>query len=130
MRRLAPLATVLLAVSVATMAFAAPAAVPAPSVKLTGRTAAVSLPYRSDDGLVWVSATRTSQLGPYIFKGLDLEMGSDGVDVAVFTYMATGPGAAILRFGLVPQGKMLIGPPSLAYKGPVTKTYQTKVSAP
>ena len=129
MRRLAPLATLVLAFSAAS-AVAAPAPVPAPSVKVTGRTAAVSLPYRSGDGLVWVSATRTSELGPYIFKGLDLQMGAGGADVAVFTFQASGPGSAVLKFGLVPPGKMLIGPPSLAYKGPVAKTYQTKVSAP
>lgn len=110
----------------------AAAALPAPTVKVTGRTAVVSLPYRAAEGLVWVSATRMSEAAPFTFKSLDVrpKAGPGGTDLAVFTYQAAVGGAAKLKFGLVPPGKMLIGPPALVYKGPVAKTFEVQVTAP
>ncbi len=92
----------------------------------------VSLPYRSSDTMIWVSATRMSEAAPFLFKGLDIRPkgGPSGTDLAVFTYAADTAGSATLKFGLVPPGKMLIGPPALVYKGPVAATFQTKVTAP
>lgn len=129
MRLIAPFALGLAAVAAAAIA-AAP--LPAPSVKTTGRTAMISLPYRTSDTVVWVSATRVSEAAPFMFKGLDIKPkgGPAGTDLAVFTYTADRAGSATLKFGLVPPGKMLIGPPTLVYKGPVSSTFQTKVTAP
>lgn len=121
----------------AVLAFAAGAALaagplPPPTVKAAGRTTVVSLPYRTADGLIWVSATRVSEASPFTFKGLDIKPngGPSGTDLAVFTYTADRSGSATLKFGLVPPGKMLIGPPTLVYKGPVAATFQTKATAP
>jgi hypothetical protein len=114
----------------------APAAVagalPPPTHSVTGRIATVTLPYRTADGLVWVSATKMSEAAPFVFKGIEIKPGSgpNGTDLSVFTYEAERAGMATLRFGLVPPGKMLIGLPSLVYTGPVTARYEATVSAP
>jgi hypothetical protein len=112
---------------------AAPAPAEAPfSVKMAGRTATISLPYKASDKLIWVSATRMSDAAPFMFKSLAIapHAGPGGLDMAVFTYVADRPGAAKLTFGLVPPGKMLIGPPSLVYKGPPARLVSVPVKAP
>jgi hypothetical protein len=98
---------------------------------MAGRTATISLPYRTADKLIWVSATRVSEASPFMFKGLDIKPheGPGGTDLAVFTYTADKPGSAKLSFGLVPPGKMLIGPPSLVYTGPVAQRVSVEVVA-
>ena len=117
-------------------AFAGPALaaapLPSPTVKMTGRTATISLPYRTADKVIWVSATRMWEATPFTFKGLEIKPGGGpgGTDLSAFTYTADKAGSATLKFGLVPPGKMLIGPPTLVYKGPVASTFQTKVTAP
>ncbi len=128
--RLAALAASLV-FGVAAAAQAAPAPVAA-TVKMTGRTAVIGLPYQASAGLVWVSATRMSEAAPFMFKGLEIRPhgGPGGADLAVFTYAADRAGSASLSFGLVPPGKMLIGPPSLIYKGPVAQRVSVKVTAP
>ena len=106
---------------------------PAVPVQLTvsGRTATIGLPYRSADQLVWVSSTRVAEASPFMFKGLVIKPheGPGGTDLAVFTYTADQPGTAKLSFGLVPPGKMLIGPPALVYTGPVAQRVTVEVVA-
>lgn len=101
------------------------------STSVVGRTATVSLPFRTSEGKAWVSATRVAEAQPFVFKGLEVKPGAgpDGSDLAVFTYEASGPGSATLKFGLVPGGSMLIGPEAMVYKGPVDRRYETTVSA-
>ena len=101
------------------------------SLKMVGRTATISLPYKASDKLVWVSATRMSDAAPFVFKSLAIapHAGPGGLDLAVFTYVADRPGAATLSFGLVPPGKMLIGPPSLVYKGVLARLVSVPVKA-
>ncbi len=124
------LAAALLAFASAAPAIASPGDAPA-AVKVTGRTAVIALPYRTSDHLIWVSATRMFDAMPFTFKGLEIRphAGSNGMDLSVFTYVADKPGTATLNFGLVPPGKMLIGPPSLLYKGPVARRLSIKVTA-
>ena len=114
---------------------AAPAptgALPPPTHSVAGRVATITLPYRTADGLIWVSATRMSDAAPFTFKGLDVKPGAgpNGTDLSVFTYEADRGGTATLKFGLVPPGKMLIGLPSMVYTGPVRARYEATVSAP
>ena len=106
------------------------AAMPAGSHAVAGRTVTVSLPYRVADNLAWVSATQAADARPFVFKGLEVKPGAGpgGADLAVFTYEADGPGSAKLKFGMVPAGKMLIGPETLVYKGEVLKTYEADVT--
>ncbi len=110
-------------------AAAAPAPLPTGGFVAMGRTVTVSLPYRAADGLVWVSATRASELGPFVFKGLAVKpkAGPAGTDLSVFTYEAGAAGSAILKFGLVPTGQMLIGPPSMIYRGAPEQTFEAEV---
>lgn len=100
-------------------------------VSVVARTATITLPLRLSEGLAWVSATTAEEAAPFVFKGLDIRPGAGpkGADLAVFTYEAVGPGAATLTFGLVPAGKMLIGPKALVYSGPVARTFSAKVEA-
>jgi len=118
--------------AVAPVATAAAGALPPPTHSVTGGIATVTLPYRTADGLVWVSATRMSDAAPFVFKGVEIKPGSgpNGTDLAIFTYEAERAGTATLKFGLVPPGKMLVGLPSLVYTGPVTARYDATVSAP
>jgi len=104
---------------------------PPPTHSVAGRVVTVTLPYRSAEGLIWVSATKVSEAAPFVFKGLDIQPGAgpNGTDLSVFTYEADKAGATTLKFGLVPGGKMLIGPPSMVYTGPVTARYEAAVSA-
>lgn len=107
------------------------APLPPPTHSVAGRVATVTLPYRTADGLVWVSATKVSEAAPFVFKGLDIQPGAgpNGADLSVFTYEADKAGATTLKFGLVPGGKMLIGPPAMVYTGPVTARYEAAVAA-
>ena len=110
---------------------AATGALPPPTHSVAGRVATITLPYRTADGLIWVSATRMSDAAPFTFKGLDVKPGAgpNGTDLAVFTYEADRAGSTTLKFGLVPPGKMLIGLPSMVYTGPVSARYEATVSA-
>ena len=110
---------------------ATPAALPVGSHSVSGRVATVSLPYRLSDGLAWVTATRSADARPFVFKGLEVRPGAgpQGTDLAVFTYEADGPGEATLEFGLVPQGRMLVGPDDLVFKGSVAQRYSAQVKA-
>jgi hypothetical protein len=128
MHRLALLS--LIAVFAAAPVLAAPAPLPTGGFVAAGRTVTVSLPYRAADGLVWASATRMSELGPFAFKGLALKpkAGPAGTDLSVFTYEAGAAGTATLKFGLVPPGQMLVGPPTMTYRGVPASTFEAKVS--
>ncbi len=112
-------------------AFAVEPVIVAPQVAMAGRTATITLPYRTADHLLWVSSTKMADASPFVFKGLAIKPheGPGGADLAVFTYTADKPGTAVLSFGLVPPGKMLIGPPSLVYTGPVAKRASVKLVA-
>ena len=111
-------------------ALAAPASLPAGGSSVAGRTVTVTLPYRLSEGFAWVSATRMSEMGPFMFEGLAVrpKAGPAGTDLSVFTYQADKAGVATLKFGLVPNGQMLIGPPSMTYKGTPAKTFEAKVA--
>jgi hypothetical protein len=114
----------------ASAALAAPASLPPGGFNVSGRTVTVSLPYRQADGLAWVSATRMSEMAPFAFKGLSVKPrgGPQGTDLAVFTYQAGVAGSATLKFGLVPNGQMLIGPPSMIYKGQPAARFEAKAA--
>jgi hypothetical protein len=101
------------------------------SVKMTGRAAEIALPYRTSGHLIWVSATTSSKASPFAFKSLAIRphAGPNGADLAVFTYVADRPGSTTLEFGLVPPGKMLTGPPTLIYRGPVARRVAIKITA-
>lgn len=105
---------------------------PPPTHSVTGRVATIVLPYRTADGLIWVSATKVSEATPFIFKGIEIKPGAGpgGTDLSIFTYEADRAGTATLKFGLVPPGKMLIGLPSMVYTGPVSARYEATVTAP
>lgn len=111
---------------------AATGALPPPTHSVSGRIATVSLPYRTADGLIWVSATKVSEAAPFVFKGIEIKPGGGpgGTDLSVFTYEADHAGTATLKFGLVPPGKMLVGLPSMVYTGPVAARYEATVTAP
>lgn len=111
-------------------ALAAPGDYPA-QVQNTGRTAVIGLPYRTSDNLFWVSATKVIDALPFSFKSLEIKphAGPAGTNLAVFTYVADKAGSTTLVFGLVPPGKMLIGPPSMVYRGPVARKLFIKVVA-
>lgn len=106
------------------------AAIPGGSHAVSGRTVTVTLPYRIADQLAWVAATTAAEARPLAFKGLEIKPGGGpgGVDLAVFTYEAEAAGSAKLQFGLVPAGKMLIGPDSMVFKGEVPKRYEADVT--
>ena len=106
-------------------------ALPPPTYSVSGRVATITLPYRTADNLIWVSATKVSEAAPFVFKGVDVKPGAgpNGTDLSIFTYEADRAGTATLKFGLVPPGKMLIGLPSMVYTGPVTARYEATVSA-
>ncbi len=104
---------------------------PPPTHSVTGRIATITLPYRTADNLIWVSATKVTEAAPFMFKAVDVKPGGgpNGTDLSVFTYQADRAGTATLKFGLVPPGKMLIGLPSMVYTGPVTARYEATVTA-
>jgi len=106
------------------------AAVPAGSHAVSGRIVTVSLPFRASDSLAWVAATKMSEARPFVFKGLDVQPGKGpgGVDLAVFTYEASGPGHAVLKFGLIPAGRILVGPPDQVFTGEVVRSYAADVT--
>ncbi|ESQ90478.1 hypothetical protein [Asticcacaulis benevestitus] len=106
------------------------AALPPPTVAINGRTAIISLPLRLSDNLIWVSSTRMSEADPFVFKGLEIKPGGgpQGTDLAVFFYEADHAGATVLKFGLVPPGKMLVGLPGAIYTGPVAARFETSVT--
>jgi hypothetical protein len=105
-------------------------AVPAGSHAISGRTVTVSLPFRTTDSLAWVTATKMAQARPFVFKSLDVQPGKGpaGTDLAVFTYEADGPGHAVLEFGLIPAGRMLVGPEDRIFKGEVVREYAADVT--
>ena len=107
------------------------AALPVGSHSVSGRLATVVLPFRGADGLAWVAATEADKARPFAFKGLEVKPGEGpgGSDLAVFTYEAAAPGSARLEFGLVPAGRMLVGPPDQVFTGSVAKTYTAAVTA-
>lgn len=98
--------------------------------KVQGRTVTISLPQRGKDGWVWVSATGMVAAEPFGFVDIDIKpkAGPGGTDLTVYTYLGTRPGRATLEFGLVPAGKMLLGPKKLVYQGPVAKTFKADVT--
>ena len=105
-------------------------AVPAGSHAVSGRLVTVSLPFRTTDNLAWVTATKMAEARPFVFKGLDIQPGKGpgGTDLAVFTYEADGPGHAVLKFGLIPAGRMLVGPEDRIFKGEVVREYSADVT--
>jgi len=106
-------------------------ALPAGSHTVSGRLLTVTLPFRSADGLAWVTATRAADARPFVFQELEVRpaAGPDGADLAVFTYRASGPGTAELEFGLVPAGRMLVGPEDQVFTGSIARTYTAKATA-
>lgn len=100
--------------------------------EIDGRTVTVRLPYRSADNLLWVAGSDLEQAAPYMFQSLDVEpkAGPDGTDLAVFVYRADRPGHATLRFGLVPAGKTLIGPPATRVDTTGIPVYSVDATAP
>jgi hypothetical protein len=105
---------------------------PQPTVEVRGRAATISLPFRTADRLAWVAATPAADAQPFMFQTLEVKPGAgpDGTDLAVFTYSAAKAGSTVLKFGLVPAGRVLIGLPATVYKGLPASTFQTQVSAP
>lgn len=106
------------------------AAVPLGSHAVSGRTVTVSLPFRASDNLAWVSATKMADARPFVFRGLEVKPGKgpEGADLAVFTYEADSPGHAALEFGLIPAGRMLVGPPDMVFTGEVVRRYTADVT--
>ena len=100
------------------------------SHQLQGRTVLVRLPYHREANQIWVSAEDDAEVGPFVFQTIDVEPGSGpgGTDVSVFEYRAEGPGTGTLRFGLVPAGKSLIGPPETRHKGEPFASYTVTVT--
>ncbi len=125
------LPALLLAIAAAPALAAPPKPLPAPVVKVAGRTATIALAYRTADKLIWVSSTRMMDATPFMFQALEIKprAAADGSDLAIFTYKADRAGSAKLSFGLVPPGKMLIGPPMLVYHGPVARRFTAQVTA-
>ncbi len=105
-------------------------AVPAGSHAVSGRLVTVSLPFRTTDNLAWVTATKMADARPFVFKGLEIQPGKGpaGTDLAVFTYEANGPGHAVLKFGLIPAGRMLVGPEDRVFKGELVREYSADVT--
>lgn len=99
--------------------------------KVQGRTVTISLPYRSAEYWLWVGATEVSDQDGFAFVNLDIELkaGPEGTDLAVFTYVARLPATATLRFGLVPAGTSIVGPPKTRHFGSIAKTYVAVVTA-
>lgn len=103
---------------------------PAPSHELAGRTLTINMPYRRSDKMNWVAGNHLGDTGPFRFKTSAVEQGAggSGVDVYRVVYEASGPGAAALRFALVPAGKTLIGPKKSVFEGTPASEYVANVS--
>ena len=100
-----------------------PRPLPKPEVTTRGRVVMVRLPYRAKDGRGWTAVAQPAEMGPFAFSKLRSETlrGPRGTDLAVFTYVASGPGTGALKFDLEPYGR---GPAAL---GPALH-YETTVS--
>jgi hypothetical protein len=92
---------------------------PAPSVAVAGRTATVSLPFRTADKLAWTLTPGTTDPWKLTTSTVSAGKGPEGSDLAVFVFQTPGPGSATLLFRL--------GAPNGA--GTPAKTYQATVSA-
>ena len=102
---------------------APPRPLPKPEVRTKGRVVMVRLPYRAKDGRSWTAVAQPGDMGPLAFKEVKSQplMGQRGTDLAVFTYVAGGPGSGTLKFDLEPYGR---GPNDL----PPAGHYETTVS--
>ncbi len=71
----------------------------------------VALPVKLADNQAWVSGSKMTDLGPFMFHGLEEQPGAGpgGTDLVVFSYMAHAPGAGVLKFARVPAGVAVIG---------------------
>ncbi|MEO6340987.1 MAG: hypothetical protein ABIO39_13160, partial [Caulobacteraceae bacterium] len=100
-----------------------PGPLPKPEVRTSGRTVRVRLPYRARDGRGWTAVARPAETGPFAFIDVKSQPrnGPGRTDLAVFTYVAGGPGSGTLKFDLEPYGR---GP---APAGPALH-YETTVS--
>lgn len=101
------------------------------SHSLSGRTLTVVLPFRAVDGLEWTPATAAAKARPFVFRRRAIEAGRGpgGADLAIFTYEAEAPGSAVLEFGLVPEGRVLIGPPDRVFTGSIAGMYRVEATA-
>jgi len=106
------------------------APLPPGAYAVNGRIVAISLPYRTSDNLLWVSATGVLEAAPFMFQNLDIQprAGPQGTDLAVFTYKADKAGTAKLEFGLVPPGKTLLGKGSTRLIGEPASRYSVEVT--
>lgn len=97
--------------------------------EVDGRIVRVRLPYYRDGNHVWVSGDDT-ETGPWVFRTIDIEPGRGprATDVSVYEFEARGTGTGILRFGLVPTGKSLIGPPDTRHEGAPLAEYVATVT--
>ena len=102
---------------------APPRPLPKPEVTTKGRVVMVRLPYRARDGRGWTAVAQPADMGPLAFRDLKSQarQGPGRTDLAVFTYVASGPGTGALKFDLEPYGR---GP---AQVGPAAH-YETTVS--
>ncbi len=100
-----------------------PQPLPKPQVQTKGRVVKVRLPYRSKDSRGWTAVAQAGEMGPLAFRDLKAQPreGPRGTDLAVFTYVANGPGTGALKFDLEPYGR---GPNTL----PPAAHYETTVS--
>lgn len=100
-----------------------PRPLPKPEVRTRGRVVTVSLPYRTRDWRGWTSVAQPTDMGPFAFSKLRSQprRGPGGTDLAVFTYVAGGPGSATLKFDLEPYGRGPTAAPAAAH-------YETTVS--
>lgn len=98
--------------------------------EVVGRTVLVRLPYYRNANHIWVSADDDAETGPFVFQTIDIEpgRGPGGTDVSVYEYKARGAGTGTMRFGLVPVGKSIIGPPETRHEGPAFATYAATVT--
>ena len=86
---------------------APPRPLPKPEVRTKGRTVMVRLPYRARDGRSWTAVAQPADVGPFAFKDLKAQpqIGPGRTDLAVFTYVAGGPGSGTFKFDLEPYGR-------------------------
>ena len=75
-------------------------ALPPPKVQASGRTATFSMPFRPSDGFAWSPPDPAPTPWKLTSQAIAKGAGPQGTDLAVFTFTASAPGSAPIRFTL------------------------------
>jgi hypothetical protein len=90
---------------------------PPAKVAAAGRTASVSLPFRTSDGYSWAAVSPTPPPWRLASSRVERGAGPEGTDLAVFSFAAAEPGTSTLKFTLAATGGG--GEPIITYSASV-----------